>query len=372
METALENVAIDLNSPAAEIRRWRAPMTSTERWVLGAVGALGVLFGLNAARGALDVQARRAALLDKSTAEAATQSPREAEILDLTRRWMVETATADASAFTGPTQAGLGVLLNRNGLYFRAAAPDVTRSMPEAIRSSVKDSVALCLLSPLSSGGDVEVAVTALHARPGSRELDDATRRMARLEGVQRGFRVLGEGWADEVKAADPISLRALEAEFAGRTEAELASARGWSGASYFVAVVDELPEGMQAPEAGSTLAASFRTSMLPDVQKNAHEVRVAVFDIETKAPVLRVRQRVDAPALSARTGLALDDAILAADWRPRRLRFQMPGGFWVVYRSARKMHRKTGRQEDHLSFFLSSRLPVQGVRVTTAALPAH
>ena len=71
---------------------------------------------------------------------------------------------------------------------------------------------------------------------------------------------------------------------------------------------------GRVAAEAGSALAASFQTSMLPEVQKKAHEVRVAVFDLATQATVLRVRRHVDAPGFAARTGLDLDDAILAAD----------------------------------------------------------
>src|SRR5262249_54187298 len=76
-----------VNSPAEEIRRWRAPRASGGWWVIAAVGGGGELFGLNAARGAMEGQARRAALLERGAGEAGTLGPRGAGGLDLGGRW---------------------------------------------------------------------------------------------------------------------------------------------------------------------------------------------------------------------------------------------------------------------------------------------
>jgi hypothetical protein len=300
---------------AEEPIRWRAPLTGTDRWVLAAVTLVATLAGVHTAESAWETRARRDALLAKSVAEAGALSRPEAELLDRVRGWAFEAATGDTSDFVGH-EGELDALLERPGLYLRAAAPEVTRrgGIADAIRSSTKDGFALCLLDPPASTADADVAVAAMRSPPASPAFADRTRKLAPVEAVQRGLRVLTPGWAEEVKAADALGLRALEVEWKSRTDAEITAARGWSSAAYFVAVIDELPAGMRAPEAGSQLEESMRTSMLPAVQARPHEVRVAVFDLETRRPVLRLRRPLDAPAFAARTGLPDGAAALSQD----------------------------------------------------------
>jgi hypothetical protein len=116
---------------------------------------------------------------------------------------------------------------------------------------------------------------------------------------------VLTPGWAEEVKAADPIGLRAFEGELGERTAEEIKAAKAWAAAAYVAIVIDELPAGMKVDEGGSALAESFRAPMLGAIAKKPHEARFAIYDIEARKPVIRARVRVDAEAFGARTGLA-------------------------------------------------------------------
>jgi hypothetical protein len=285
-----------------------------ERWVLLAGITLLVLAGVYVVRDRYGVRSQREALLARSAAEAATLSPREAGLLDLVRGFIVETAAESDPGVMALRElsapGALEVFLSRPGLYFRAAQPDVRpRFLADAARSSPKDAFVLCLLAPPENLSDYDLTVTTLRALPGTPAFEEATRRVQRLDTVQRGLRVLTPGWLDEVKAADPIGLRALEGEYSARTAEEIKMAKAWAAAAYVAIVIDELPAGMKEAEGGSDLAESFRASMLSATKGKPHEARVAIYDIEAKKPVLRQRIRVDAEAFKARTGAAEAEA---------------------------------------------------------------
>jgi hypothetical protein len=57
-----------------------------------------------------------------------------------------------------------------------------------------------------------------------------------------------------------------------------------------------------------------MRASMLPSVLPKPHDVRVAVFDLQTQKRVLRLRRPHSAPAFAARTGLTEAEAVLSQD----------------------------------------------------------
>jgi hypothetical protein len=281
-----------------------------ERLVILAGITLLVLAGVYVVRSRFGVRNQREALLAKSAAEAASLSRREAEILDILRGFIFETAAAEAPGDVTHRElsapGALDAFLARPGLYFRAAQPDVRpRFLADAVRSTPKDAFALCLLAPPETLSDYDLTVTVGRALPGTPAFEEATRRIQRLDTVQRGLRVLTPGWLDEVRAADPIGLRALEGEYNARTAEEIKAAKAWAAAAYAAIVIDELPAGMKDVEGGTDLAESFRASMLSATKEKPHEVRVAIYDIEAKKPVLRRRIRMDAEAFKARTGFA-------------------------------------------------------------------
>jgi hypothetical protein len=296
-----------------------------ERWVLLAGITLLLLAGVYVARERYGVRAQREALLAKSAAEAASLSRREAEILDLVRGFIVETAApgdpGDVALRELSAPGALETFLSRPGLYVRAAQPDVRpRFLADAVRSSPKDAFVLCLLAPPEGLADYDLTVTTSRALAGTPAFEEATRTVQRLDTVQRGLRVLTPGWLEEVRAADAIGLRALEGEYIARTAEEIKNAKAWAAAAFAVIVIDELPAGMKDVEGGTDLAESFRASMLSATKEKPHEARVAIYEIEAKRPVLRRRIRVDTEAFKARTGFteaaAAQDCYLGATAR--------------------------------------------------------
>jgi hypothetical protein len=289
---------------------WKKRLTRSQRWVAFAGVLLVIVAALYVVWERSRIRARREALLATSAAEASSLSRREAEILDLARAWMVETAAPDYPGDTAlrelSTAGAIEAFFARPGLYVRAAQPDTRPGfIADAIRSSPKDAVVLCMLAPPESMSDYDLTVTAGRALPGTPAFVEATSRVQRLETVQRGLRVLMPGWADEVKAADPLALRALEGELRDRTAEVMRAAKAWAAAAYIAIVIDELPSGMKVEEGGTALAESFRGAMLKAVAGKAHEARVAIYDIEAKKPVLRARFKVDPEGFAARTGSA-------------------------------------------------------------------
>jgi hypothetical protein len=150
-----------------------------ERLVLLAGVTLLVLAGVYIARSRYAVRNQREALLAKSAAEAASLSRPEAEILELVRGFIFETAAADAPGdvtlreLSAP--GALEAFLSRPGLYFRAAQPDVRpRFLADAVRSTPKDAFVLCLLAPPESLSDyrrrIRVDTEAFKARTGFAE----------------------------------------------------------------------------------------------------------------------------------------------------------------------------------------------------------
>jgi hypothetical protein len=304
---------------------WKRRLSRGERWVLIAGVALLVLAGLYVMRQRYNVRDRRDALIARSAAEAASLSKREAEILDIARGFVLEAASADypgdsvARELSAP--GALDAFLARPGLYVRMALPDATpRFFPEAVRSSPKDAFVLCFLTPPETTSDYDLTVITSRALPGTQVFDEATRRVQRLEAVQRGLRVLMPGWATEVREADPKALPAFEYELEQRTPEEIKASKAWAAAAYLMIVIDELPPGMKADAGGTELAESFRTSMLKAVHGKPHDARVVIYDIEAKKPVIRARIRVDAEAFGARTGFteapAAQDCYLGATAR--------------------------------------------------------
>ena len=304
------------NHERVERAAFKKRLSVAERAVILTLAGLGILGSLYVARARYQLYNERQALLDKSAAEAAALSRREADILAIARDLVLESATADH----GPLRetSALDPLLARPGLYVRMAQPDVApRFYTEAVRSSPRDALVLCFLAPPETTSDYDVTVTATRALPGTPAFDAATREVQRLDTVQRGLRVLTPEWAADVKVAEPLAVRALEHEYGQRTPEEIQAAKTWAAAAYLLIVIDELPAGWQAHAPGTPLADSFRAPLLPAIHDPPHDVRVALYDIETRKPALRARIRLDVEAFRARTGLtespAAQDCFLGA-----------------------------------------------------------
>src|SRR5262245_51922482 len=106
---------------------FKGRLSRTERAVVMAGVCLLIAAGVYVVRERQAVSRQREELLAKSTAEATTLAPREAQILELMRGFIVETAAAESPPDMAlpevATPEAMTAFLSRSGLYFRAAQP---------------------------------------------------------------------------------------------------------------------------------------------------------------------------------------------------------------------------------------------------------
>lgn len=277
-----------------------------ERYAVGLVVATCVVAVLAKAAMGLDLARRKKALTAAIALERAALPERTQVLLDAVDRVVVDAAAepwpgdlaADPFVEIGARRA----LLARQLLYVRAALPEIARldAVNAAVRRSEKDTVALCLRHPPAERATgEEVRAVATRYWLGGALFDDATRDVLRLDDVMRGLRPLTSAFSAELGQADEaLWVKKLEDEQAHRSGTALALARTAAQADLLLVVVDELPDGMEAPEVGPGLTASRRPAILPRIEDRAHVVRAVVWDAGRREVVLRLRTRVDAGAL--------------------------------------------------------------------------
>src|SRR5688572_30127841 len=111
------------NPERADPAAFKKRPSVAERAVVLTLAGLVILGSLYVARPHDELCSERQALLDRSAAEAAALSQREADSLAIARDLVLESATEDH----GPLRetSALDPLLARPGLYVRMAQPDV-------------------------------------------------------------------------------------------------------------------------------------------------------------------------------------------------------------------------------------------------------
>jgi|GEM_PF-5920377 len=297
------------------IRGLRAP-TRAEKYVASAVAAV-ALFAVGASFVvSWDVARRKEALLEAVAEERAVLPERARVLVGAMDDVLLEAAAVpypgDYVAPDLAAKVARVAVLERPLPYVRAAQPEIARldALAGAVRRSEKDAFVLCLRRPPASDAPPDVRAAATRFWINGALFEDATHDVLPLAAVHAGLRPLSRSFADEVANADGhLWVRRLEDEYVQRTPNALSLARTAAGADALVAVVDELPEGMAAPDVGRSLTATRRPAVLPQVEDRPHFVRIVVWGANARAPLVRIRTHVDV----TRLGLAPADAAMSA-----------------------------------------------------------
>lgn len=286
------------------VQRWHARVAASGVLRIAVIGVvvLGVLAQLHAR---VDARLRRARLLDGAAAER-----RELPAVAVLDRFDAATLTLASEPFAGPMHtvdlAGLDALVRERGLYLRAVVDEVRdpRAIAAATRGSRKDAFLGCLLDPPKDSSHDAVRKAAIHYR-WRVDLDALAPHVLDADVLDAGLRPSSASFVAQVQATtDMTSLRLLEIERDGRTPGARRRAVDAARAKWVAVVLDELPTGIGVAE-GSGIVEAIRKSVLDEVLPVPHTVRVAIVDLATGQPVLRVRTAVDAHDLAVQNAMA-------------------------------------------------------------------
>lgn len=273
--------------------------------LLVAVAAVsaGAFLYVSGARARARFEQRRAAVIDAHHAQARGIGPSElaapqraeAAIQRLAAPWAGDLVAPELRA------RGLPALLDEPAIYARGALDDVARGRPvaAATRDAPKDALAYCLFDPPAARDEQTVVAKVLAARE-PRAMDARAPRLSLLRDAEEGLPLLAPAWLARVKLASTNAALARLEEALAR--APIDAAKRAARARYLLAALDEGAGGNELEG------------------DRPHDVRVALIDLATGEPLLRVRRRVDpawvSPLRRARYSVELDGCALALDVR--------------------------------------------------------
>jgi hypothetical protein len=254
--------------------------------------------------------ALRASARDVATAIGAGARARAAAIEPLLVR-LAGPYEGDVVSDAVRTPHGLDTTLARPALYVRGSTASFATpaAVTPAAAASSKDALVLCLLSPPESRAEAQVIGRAKRAHGQSGALAEATASVRRLHEIEASLPFLAPDWQFRVDAArDAKELTKLEASF---EKSPVRAATQAFRSEILIAAFDEPDNG-----AGPTELDGER----------AHDARVVVVDLDTKAVLLRVRRRLDpsrvtSAAARAEYASGIDSCALALDVREEALR---------------------------------------------------
>ncbi len=203
----------------------------------------------------------------------------------------VASATRELASSEAPDVASPAALtaLQGGGVYLRVISSRAAdeREILRASRESSKDAFASCL-----SLGVRETAAEPSACAPESGCVGEATARLVNLRILLAGFAPFREGWQASAANATGIELAVLSSELDVAASGALSRARSAvDDASFVLLAVDEVPQGTRMDKGETGLAT---------VQTVPHDVKIAVLDGRTFAPLFRAKLRADAvPAAS-------------------------------------------------------------------------
>lgn len=286
------------------VQRWHARIARSSLLRIAVIATL-VLGVLAAVHVKIDARLRRARLLDAANRERA-----ELPAVGVLDRFDAATMALARDPFAGPMhtvdRAALDALVRTPGLYLRAVVDEVrdARAITTATRGSRKDAFLGCLLDPPKDASHDAIRKAAIHYR-WRVDLDALAPHVLDIDVLDAGLRVSAASFVAELQATtDPTALRLLDHEREARTPGARRRAIDAARAKWVAIVLDELPTGIGVAE-GSGIVEAVKKSVLDDVLPVPHTVRVAIVDLSTGEPVLRVRTPVDARDLAVQNVMA-------------------------------------------------------------------
>jgi hypothetical protein len=274
-----------------------------------AVLAAGVALYVSGARARDRFERRRATLLDSARAKAdgigpAEQSTRlraEAAIHALTGAWPGDLVSDALRA------RGLATALAEPTIYARVGLDELTRgrTLAAATRELGKDALLFCAIDPPTARDEQAVVAKVLAGRDEA-TLEARTATAVSLRDLELGLPLLDPTFRIRVKVASTNAAMSRLEETLAR--APIDAARKGARAGWLLVALDE----------GGSLGVDG---------DRPHDVRVALVDLTTGAPALRVRRRVDPSWVStmrrAKYSVELDGCRLAMDLREATSRAQ-------------------------------------------------
>jgi hypothetical protein len=298
--------SVGAGTGAAHERGGRRMATAIAR-VGAAIALIGLVsaFASSRSHAKREVERSRAELLDAARAARSALGPAQTGFMARVEPWLV----ALAGPYEGDVVAGelrapraLDAALARPSVYVRGPAASLTDAagIAKAAASSTKDAPLLCLLDPPASRAENVVLARVRAAYAGTSTTRTAHAR--RLDEVAAGVRAWSAPW--EARAHDARDAREIADVRAALARVPVDDVKRAAAAELLIAAVDEPGEEGPAELDG----------------ERAHQVRVAIVDVNARRVLVRLRRRVDPSALGASTRAAYagawDGCALAVDVR--------------------------------------------------------
>lgn len=289
-----------LNQARAERRRalvyGRVPLRAMPPhfwlWVLVGMGAFAVIYW-RVSEGKLE--ARKSAVMAKQRAIAVALGPKIQPFREQVEGWVRE-LTANGPGDFAAAPGALTGLREAPGVYLRLRLENTksAKEIRKAAQGSLLDGFTSCLFVGPSA---LPTAGAACHVtsdcQPGQLcnewNVCAPPPRPYNMRLAYRALRVLSSDWTDELHAADTeLMVNAYDRDLDSVAKHDVPVAvEIMNKARFFTLVIDEDPEGglpPVLPDAGES--AGERLQRLP------HFARIGIWDIATKAPLLRLRSQ--------------------------------------------------------------------------------
>lgn len=259
-------------------------------WVVVGVAAFGVIYWRIATS---RLESRKAAVMAKQRAIAVALGPKIQPFRDQVEGWVRELAADGPADFVTPGDA-LSGLREAPGVYLRLRRENAktTKQIRRAAQASLHDGFTSCLFAS-STGLPTQgtgCRVTS-DCEPGQLcnewNVCAPPPRPYNMRLAYRALRVLSSEWTDELHAADTdLAVNAYDRDLDSVAKHDVPVAVEIMNKARFVTlVIDEEPT-VEPPADGAVAGESPEERL----QRTPHFARVGIWDIETKAPLLRLR----------------------------------------------------------------------------------
>lgn len=289
-------------------RSWGGPRLVAFVRAAFAIAALSfvVIVIVNKKRDATKLEQDRAALLATVTSLAASASDSDKGAVARDEALLVRLAGTYEGDYVSPDLAKPGALaaeLSRPAVYVRGPIDGFSRAplVAGTASSSVKDALLYCLYDAPSARTEKALLPKVRAAYSDLGNLEKKTPNVRRLFEAESGLPFFLPTWAARVREArDENELGALRVDLG---KANVGRAKDALGAEVLIAVMDEAGFGVGTTEMDG---------------ERAHDVRIALVDLASGAPLLRIKRHVDpsgwSPVSRAEYATGLDGCAFAFD----------------------------------------------------------